>query len=92
MLELSSFDLHKLKSMCLTSKEVMNFGSVYLNKNKNLVKVEDVAAKHFEQSVLSKLPTGFKSHFKQSSLSEEDDMGPWSSYRLIQVCKTSFPN
>nr|GMC60741.1 hypothetical protein Iba_chr02bCG13600 [Ipomoea batatas]GMC63156.1 hypothetical protein Iba_chr02cCG10640 [Ipomoea batatas] len=27
----------------------------------------------------------FKSHLKQSSLSEEDDMGPWSSHKLIQV-------
>nr|GLL27608.1 DNA replication complex GINS protein SLD5-like [Ipomoea trifida] len=30
---------------------------------------------HFEQSVLSKLPPGFKSHLKQSSVSEQDDMG-----------------
>nr|GMC80030.1 hypothetical protein Iba_chr04aCG16500 [Ipomoea batatas] len=41
MLELSSFDLHRLKS--------------------------------------------FKSHLKQSSVSEEDDMGPWLSHGLIQI-------
>nr|GLL48471.1 DNA replication complex GINS protein SLD5-like [Ipomoea trifida] len=35
---------------------------------------EDVQT-HFEESVLSKLPPGFKSHLKQSSLSEEDDTG-----------------
>lgn len=30
---------------------------------------------HFEQSVLSKLPDRYKSHLKQSVISEEDDMG-----------------
>ena len=29
----------------------------------------------FEQSVLSKLPDRYKSHLKQSVISEEDDMG-----------------
>nr|GMC64635.1 DNA replication complex GINS protein SLD5-like [Ipomoea batatas] len=66
----SLFDLHKLKI------EVDYFESYQCD--------EDVQT-HFEQSVLSKLPPGFKSHLKQSSLSEEDDMGPWSSHKLIQV-------
>lgn len=31
----------------------------------------------FEQSVLSKLPDRYKSHLKQSVISEEDDMGKY---------------
>ncbi|PHT82133.1 hypothetical protein T459_15148 [Capsicum annuum] len=35
----------------------------------------DDMEQHLDQSVLSKLPHGFKSHLKQSSLSLTDDMG-----------------
>lgn len=35
----------------------------------------DDMEQHLDQSVLSKLPQGFKSHLKQSSLSLADDMG-----------------
>ncbi|CAH9120464.1 unnamed protein product [Cuscuta epithymum] len=34
----------------------------------------DDLQQHLEQSVLSKLPQGFKSHLKQSTVSEQDDM------------------
>ncbi|CAI9097026.1 OLC1v1033317C1 [Oldenlandia corymbosa var. corymbosa] len=36
--------------------------------------IEDME-QHMQQSVLSKLPSSYKSHLKQSSSSEEDDMG-----------------
>ena len=41
--------------------------------------------KHLDQSVLSKLPSSYKSHLKQSSSSEEDDMG--KPLILLGVCQ-----
>nr|GMC98126.1 DNA replication complex GINS protein SLD5-like [Ipomoea batatas]GME06770.1 DNA replication complex GINS protein SLD5-like [Ipomoea batatas] len=43
---------------------------------------------HFEQSVLSKLPPGFKSHLKQSSVSEQDDMVPEPRLEHYVICRS----
>ncbi|PWA45582.1 DNA replication protein [Artemisia annua] len=40
--------------------------------------IEDMK-QHFEQSVLSKLPEHYNSHWKQFVISEEDDIEPGSS-------------
>lgn len=42
---------------------------------------EDIE-QHFEDSVLSKMPDRYKSHLKQSVISEEDDMGNYLFTRL----------
>lgn len=51
---------------------------------------------YLDESVLSKLPSGYQSDLKQSNASEEDDMGTalYSSYgeiiySVITVCEKS---
>lgn len=41
----------------------------------------------FEQSVLSKLPDRYKSHLKQSVISEEDDMVPDAQLDSFVICR-----
>uniref|UniRef100_A0A5B7AM75 DNA replication complex GINS protein SLD5 n=1 Tax=Davidia involucrata TaxID=16924 RepID=A0A5B7AM75_DAVIN len=48
---------------------------------------EDIE-QHFEQSVLSKLPDRYKSHLKQSVISEEDDMVPEPQLDTFVICKS----
>ncbi|CAN4127632.1 unnamed protein product [Withania somnifera] len=43
---------------------------------------------HLDQSVLSKLPNGFKSHLKQSSLSLADDMVPEPQLDQYVICRS----
>lgn len=38
---------------------------------------------HLEQSVLSKLPDSYQSFLKQSTISEEDDMGKIDTANLV---------
>nr|XP_043621815.1 DNA replication complex GINS protein SLD5 [Erigeron canadensis]XP_043621816.1 DNA replication complex GINS protein SLD5 [Erigeron canadensis] len=45
-------------------------------------------SQHFEQSVLSKLPDRYKSHLKQSDISEEDDMVPEPKLDAFVICRT----
>lgn len=47
--------------------------------------IEDME-QHLEQSVLSKLPSSYQSHLKQSSSSEEDDMGKIFGHFEQHVC------
>ncbi|KAA8531211.1 hypothetical protein F0562_005875 [Nyssa sinensis] len=49
--------------------------------------VEDIE-QHFEQSVLSKLPDRYKSHLKQSIISEEDDMVPEPPLDTFVICRS----
>lgn len=48
----------------------------------------DDMGKHLEQSVLSKLPDGYKSVLKQSTASEEDDMVPEPQLDTFVICKS----
>ncbi|KAM3202468.1 putative protein isoform X2 [Capsicum annuum] len=43
---------------------------------------------HLDQSILSKLPHGFKSHLKQSSLSLADDMVPEPRLDQYVICRS----
>ncbi|CAN4128038.1 unnamed protein product [Withania somnifera] len=43
---------------------------------------------HLDRSVLSKLPNGFKSHLKQSSLSLADDMVPEPQLDQYVICRS----
>uniref|UniRef100_A0A5B7AIF6 DNA replication complex GINS protein SLD5 n=2 Tax=Davidia involucrata TaxID=16924 RepID=A0A5B7AIF6_DAVIN len=49
--------------------------------------IEDIQ-QHFEQSVLSKLPDRYKSHLKQSVISEEDDMVPGPQLDTFVICRS----
>nr|XP_027090828.1 DNA replication complex GINS protein SLD5-like isoform X2 [Coffea arabica] len=49
--------------------------------------IEDME-KHLDQSVLSKLPSSYKSHLKQSSSSEEDDMVPEPRLDTYVICRS----
>ncbi|XP_059646072.1 DNA replication complex GINS protein SLD5 [Cornus florida] len=46
------------------------------------------AEQHFEQSVLSKFPDRYKSHLKQSVISEEDDMVPEPQLDTFVICRS----
>lgn len=48
----------------------------------------DDMEQHLDQSVLSKLPHGFKSHLKQSSLSLADDMVPEPQLDQYVICRS----
>ncbi|KAM3236116.1 DNA replication complex GINS protein SLD5 isoform X1 [Capsicum annuum] len=48
----------------------------------------DDMEQHLDQSVLSKLPHGFKSHLKQSSLSLTDDMVPKPQLDQYVICRS----
>ncbi|XP_059310936.1 DNA replication complex GINS protein SLD5-like [Lycium ferocissimum] len=48
----------------------------------------DDMEQHLDQSVLSKLPHGFKSHLKQSSLSLGDDMVPEPQLHQYVICRS----
>lgn len=41
---------------------------------------------HLEQTVLSKFPERYKSHLRQSVISEEDDMGTFFYMNRAHVC------
>lgn len=49
----------------------------------------DDLGKHLDQSVLSKLPDGYKSVLKQSTASEEDDMVPEPQLDTFVICKSN---
>ncbi|CAM8975046.1 unnamed protein product [Rhodiola kirilowii] len=48
----------------------------------------DDMGKHLEQSVLSKLPEGYKSILKQSTASEDDDMIPEPKLDTFVICRS----
>ncbi|KAL3510016.1 hypothetical protein ACH5RR_029417 [Cinchona calisaya] len=50
--------------------------------------IEDME-QHLDQSVLSKLPSSYKSHLKQSSSSEEDDMVPEPQLDTYVICRSN---
>ncbi|KAK1280172.1 hypothetical protein QJS04_geneDACA004595 [Acorus gramineus] len=51
-------------------------------------KCTDILEKHFEQSVLSRLPYGYQSILRQSISSEEDDMVPEPQLDTFVFCKS----
>lgn len=68
-----SRNLLKGKTVSLNSKCSMLTKFIMLITG--MIRCIDDTEQHLDQSVLSKLPHGFKSHLKQSSLSLADDMG-----------------
>lgn len=58
-----------------------------------MIRCIDDMEQHLDQSVLSKLPHGFKSHLKQSSLSLADDMGKLvilCTSDRVEICSSPF--
>ncbi|KAK9288632.1 hypothetical protein L1049_017092 [Liquidambar formosana] len=80
--------LHKIEKYMIHILKTDLWNRLSEQEQKFAKRCTDDLGKHLEQSVLSRLPDGYKSLLKQSTASEEDDMVSEPQLDTFVICKS----